>query len=42
MKVGLTFKTLLLLMHGVLVIFIGLASTTVAQETEIEIKRSSP
>ena len=36
MKVGLTFKTLLLLMHGVLVIFIGLASTTVAQETEME------
>ena len=36
MKVGLTFKTLLLLMHGVLVIFIGLASTAVAQETEME------
>ena len=36
MKVGLTFKTLLLLMHGVLVIFIGLASIAVAQETEME------
>ncbi len=37
MKVGLTFKTLLLLMHGVLVIFIGLASTAVAQESEQEV-----
>ena len=36
MKVGLTFKTLLLLMHGVLVVFIGLASIAVAQETEME------
>ena len=42
MKVGLTFKTLLLLMHGVLVIFIGLASTTVAQETEIESSEAAP
>ena len=37
MKVGLTVKTLLLLMHGVLVIFIGLASIAVAQETEMEL-----
>ena len=36
MKVELTFKTLLLLMHGVLVMFIGLASTAAAQETEME------
>ena len=36
MKVALDFKTLLLLMHGVLVIFIGLASIAVAQETEME------
>ena len=36
MKVGLTFKTLLLLMHGILVIFIGLASIAVAQETKME------
>ncbi len=36
MKVGLTFKTLLLLMHGVLVMCIGLASIAVAQETEME------
>ena len=36
MKVGLTFKTLLLLMHGVLVVFIGLVSIAVAQETEME------
>ena len=36
MKVGLTFKALLLLMHGVLVIFISLASIAVAQETEME------
>ena len=36
MKVGLTFKTLLLLMHGVLVVFIGLASIAVAQEAEME------
>ena len=36
MKVGLTFKTLLLLIHGVLIIFIGLESTAVAQETEME------
>ncbi len=36
MKAGLTFKTLLLLMHGVLVIFISFASIAVAQETEEE------
>ena len=36
MKVGLAFKTLLLLMHGILVIFISLASIAVAQETEME------
>ena len=36
MKVGLAFKTLLLLMHGILVIFIGLASIAVAQEAEME------
>ena len=36
MKVGLTFKTLLLLMHVILTVFIGLVSTTVAQETEME------
>ena len=42
MKVGLTFKTLLLLMHGVLVIFIGLASTTVAQETDMESSETTP
>ena len=36
MKVALDFKTLRLLMHGVLVIFIGLASIAVAQETEME------
>ena len=36
MKVGLTFKTLLLLMHVILTVFIGLVSTTVAQETEEE------
>ena len=36
MKVVLAFKTLLLLMHSVLVIFIGLASIAVAQETEME------
>ena len=36
MKAGLTFTTLLLLMYGVLVIFIGLASIAVAQETEME------
>ena len=35
MKVGLTFKTLLLLIHGILVIFIGLASIAVAQEAEM-------
>ncbi len=36
MKVALDYKTLRLLMHGVLVIFIGLASIAVAQETEME------
>ena len=36
MKVGLAFKTLLLLVHGILVIFISLASIVVAQETEME------
>ena len=36
MKVGLAFKTLLLLMHGILVIFISLASIAIAQETEME------
>ncbi len=36
MKVALDFKTVLLLMPVVLVIFIGLASTAVAQETEME------
>ncbi|MYA99076.1 TonB-dependent receptor, partial [Candidatus Poribacteria bacterium] len=42
MKVGLTFKTLLLLMHIVLFIFIGLASTAVAQETEVEPSEATP
>jgi iron complex outermembrane receptor protein len=36
MKVTLDFKTVLLLMPVVLIIFIGLASTAVAQETEME------
>ena len=36
MKVGLTFKTLLLLMYGVFVIFVGFASIVVAQESEME------
>ena len=36
MKVTLDFKTALLLMPVVLIIFIGLASTAVAQETEME------
>ena len=36
MKVTLDFKTMLLLMPVVLIIFIGLASTAVAQETEME------
>ena len=36
MKVGLAFKTLLLLVHGILVIFISLASIAIAQETELE------
>ena len=36
MKVTLDFKTGLLLMPVVLIIFIGLASTAVAQETEME------
>ena len=36
MKVRLTFKTVLLLIHVVFIIFIGLASTTVAQKTETE------
>ena len=34
MKVALDFKTVLFLMHVILIVFIGLASTTVAQETE--------
>ena len=43
MKVGFTFNlTLLLLMHGVLVIFIGLASIAVAQETEMESSETTP
>ena len=37
MKVALDFKTLLLLMYGILVIFIGLASMAAAQETENEL-----
>ena len=41
MKVGLTFKTLLLLRHGVLVMFIGLASIAVAQETEMELSNAA-
>ena len=36
MKVILDFKTVLLLMHIILVVFMGLASTTVAQETKME------
>ena len=36
MKVILDFKTVLLLMHIILVVFMGLASTAVAQETEME------
>ena len=36
MKVGLTFKAILLLIHLVLVILIGLASIAVAQQTEME------
>ena len=36
MKVILDFKTVLLLMHIILAVFMGLASTTVAQETEME------
>ena len=36
MKVALNFKTVLLLMHIILAIFIGLESTAVAQETETE------
>ena len=36
MKVALDFKTVLLLMYVILGVFIGLASTTVAQETEEE------
>ena len=36
MKIMLDFKTVLLLMHVILAVFIGLASTAVAQETEME------
>ncbi|RKU38521.1 TonB-dependent receptor [Candidatus Poribacteria bacterium] len=36
MKVGLAFKTVLLLIHVVLVIFLGFASIAVAQQTEME------
>ncbi len=42
MKVGLTFKTGLLLMHVILAVFIGLTSTAVAQETEIEPNETTP
>ncbi|MCY3741450.1 MAG: TonB-dependent receptor [Candidatus Poribacteria bacterium] len=42
MKVALDFKTVLFLMHVVLIIFIGLASTTVAQETEEESSEATP
>ena len=41
MKVTLDFKTVLLLMHVALVIFIGLASTIVAQETEVESSKTT-
>ena len=42
MKVALNFKTVLFLMHIVIAIFIGLASTTVAQETEEESSEATP
>ena len=42
MKVALDFKTVLLLMHVILAVFMGLASTTVAQETEEESSEATP
>ena len=42
MKDALDFKTVLLLMHVILTVCIGLASTTVAQETEAESSEATP
>ena len=42
MKVALDFKTVLFLMHVILPVFMGLASTTVAQETEEESSEATP
>ena len=42
MQVVLNFKTVLFLMHIVIAVFIGLASTTVAQETKEESSEATP
>ena len=42
MKIALDFKTVLFLMHVILPVFIGLASTTVAQETEEKSSAATP